>query len=395
MSQRIRSKTIILLAPTRVVGGITTWLKIWLKYSKSDQVKLKIIDTSKLYDPLGKKYNIRGVIIGVIEATSRFFTLVKWLYHDRPHAVYLTCAPSLGFVFRDCFYMFFLKILHIPTIAHLHGGSVERFLGGNVVKKTVVRSALDTCKAVFVITREVEMACREIFADEKIIYVPNMYDDEVFLKHPPKYIKSTSKNKPFRLLHVAWQATEKGSLDLVESIKHVQSEVICDLVGMISTDFEKTLREKISEYCLENRVRILGQKTGRDLIDLFEKADLFVFPSHMEGFPMVILEAMAYGIPIIANEVGNIREMIGADDGNPAGVLLRRVSPIYPLELAKLIDELIMEHGERSRMSYAGKIRIKEKYLASRVVPVLEDHINRIIHGNYCKQSVTENILTN
>lgn len=375
MEHKSNKLKIIMLAPTRVVGGITTWLRFLLKYSNTNRIDYTVLDTSKLYDPLGKKYNIRGAFLGAIDSITRFMKLVKLLYNDRPDVVYLTCAPSLGFVFRDCFYIFFLKIFRIPAIAHLHGGSVEKFLEGNRLKKFVVRSALCACKIVFVITRDVEKACREIFGDKTIIYVPNMYDDEVFLQHIPKNIKPIMKNEPCRLLHVGWQAPEKGSVDIVESIRHVQSDVICDLVGMISYDFEKILKTKISDYGLENKVRILGQKTGEDLVALFESADLFVFPTHMEGFPMVILEAMAYGIPIIANDVGNIREMIGAGDDNPAGILLEQVTPVDSLELTRKIDELISDYDKRCKLSLAGRLRIKEKYLASMVVPKLENHI--------------------
>jgi len=368
-----------MLAPTRVVGGITTWLKFLLKYSDANKLDYILLDTSKLYDPLGKKYNIRGIFYGVLDSIKRFISLLNLLYRTRPDIVYLTCAPSLGFVFRDCFYILFLRIFRIPSIAHLHGGHVRKFLYGNLLKKFIVRSALRSCKGVFVLTRETEKACREIFGGEKIIYVPNMYDDQAFSLHTPKIIRPVMTNQPIRLLHVAWQAPEKGSLDIVESMKHVKSDVICEMVGMISTDFEKTLKLKISEHRLENKIKILGQKTGEDLVKLFEKADIFVFPSHMEGFPMVILEAMAYGIPIIATDVGNIREMIGFDDDVSAGVLLDNSSKVNQLQLAHEIDNLISDYDKRCDMSLAGYKRIKNKYLASTVVPILERHIMNII----------------
>ena len=87
---------------------------------------------------------------------------------------------------------------------------------------------------------------------------------------------------------------------------------------------------------------------------------------------MVILEAMAYGVPIIANEVGNIREMIGFDTDHPAGVLLKQVDPIDPKELAALIDDLANDTEKRRAFSRNGIHRVTREYAASNVVPKIE-----------------------
>lgn len=365
---------IIMLGPTTVVGGITTWLKVLLKYSSHDQIEYNVIDTSKKYQPLGSKLDLSGSIHGLYDALSRFVNMVQMLITKRAKVVYINCSPSIGLVVRDSFYMYLLFLIRIKTIVHLHGGNVDGFFGGNFIRKVMVRLALASCRAIIVITREVEAAGKEIFGEKKIIYMPNMFDDDLFNAHGIKEIYPADGHT-FNLAHVAWQSQEKGSLDLVNAMNYVKSDVLCVLVGVASDENKRKIEERIRSLNVGDRIRLIGQKTGQDIVDIFEKADIFILPTHKEGpegFPMVILEAMAYGIPIIANNVGNIAEMIGANTDNSAGLILTNIDPVNAGEIAELIDRLVNNVVLRKTFSTNGKRRIQYNYLASKVVPELE-----------------------
>lgn len=69
-----------------------------------------------------------------------------------------------------------------------------------------------------------------------------------------------------------------------------------------------TLEEMIQDLHLGDRVQLLG--TRKDIPDLLRMADIFVLPSRWEGLPMVILEAMAAGLPIVASAVDGTREVL-------------------------------------------------------------------------------------
>jgi glycosyltransferase involved in cell wall biosynthesis len=97
---------------------------------------------------------------------------------------------------------------------------------------------------------------------------------------------------------------------------------------------------------------------------------------------MVILEAMTYGLSIVANEVGNIAEMIAARTDRPAGVLLEQVEPVDPRELAAKIDLLLDDAALRARLSENARCRVREEYLATKIVPELEDLLVALVRGN-------------
>jgi len=364
---------VVLLAPTVVVGGITTWTRFLLKHNDPDRVAFHVIDTSRLYVALGApRLGLRGVVLGLWDAVKRFRVLMRAVRRFRPHLVYFTCAPSIGLVARDVPYLVVLKALGVPTVAHLRGGDIRGFFGGNVLRRLMARGGLRTCRAILVITREVERAAREIFGPDRVIYVPNMIDDDVLAGQVEKEIRPAEGAGPIRLLHVAWQAPAKGSLDLVRAIARVQHDVRCSLVGEAAPENERAIGDLIASLGVGERIQLVGRKRGRELADLFAGADLFVFPTHSEGFPNVILEAMTYGVPIIASDVGAIGEMIGAGTDDPAGLLLERTAPADPVELAAKIDRLIADHALRGRLGASGRQRVRACYLASVVVPQVE-----------------------
>ena len=364
-----------MLAPTIVVGGITTWLRLLQKYSNYEAVDYKVIDTSKLYETFDSKFSARSALFGIRNATLRLYKLLRAVVSEKPDLVYFACAPSFRFAYRDTLYLFLMKILKIPSVVHMHGGNIEDFFEGNALKRYLVINSLRTSLLILVITRDMESYSRDIFGN-KVTYMPNMFDDEMFkdIANSERLTKINNGHE-FIALHVAWQSKEKGTIDLIKAMGYTKHKVKCFLVGTYAAEFKSYADKLIYDMDLKNKVIFVGEKTGEDLQRFYSDADLFVFPTHHEGFPMVILEGMAFGLPIIANDVGNIREMIGVDDEHPAGILLKQVSPVDPIELAGLIDELVKDHERRRQMGAAGKQRIEDKYLASKVVPVLENYL--------------------
>lgn len=73
----------------------------------------------------------------------------------------------------------------------------------------------------------------------------------------------------------------------------------------------RALREAIDNARLNAHCKLLGEVSNDELASLYCAADIFVNPSYAEGFPRVILEAMAAGLPIVATDAGGTRELLG------------------------------------------------------------------------------------
>ena len=146
-------------------------------------------------------------------------------------------------------------------------------------------------------------------------------------------------------------APGKGLEDLIDAASIVvksDQEIKFQIVG--EGTLRPSLLNRVREYGLENNVRLTGQISDRpSLIDLYQKSALFVLPSHHEGLPTVVLEAMACACPVLATRVGGIPWII--QDGEN-GSLIPPADPTILAEkiLALLADpEYLKQLGRQAR----------------------------------------------
>ena len=93
--------------------------------------------------------------------------------------------------------------------------------------------------------------------------------------------------------------------------------------------------------------------------------DLLVLPSREEAFGLVLVEAMAMRVPVIASDIDGPAEIVTADVG-----LL--VPPDRPADLARAIDELLADPARRERLGHAGRIRVEQRYAVEHQATALD-----------------------
>jgi glycosyltransferase involved in cell wall biosynthesis len=128
------------------------------------------------------------------------------------------------------------------------------------------------------------------------------------------------------LLCVAAVTPHKGHDVLVDALATVADlPWTCVCVGSLSRDpgFVDRLRHRLDRYGLDDRVRLVGPRTGPDLDAAYAAADLLVLASHGETYGMVVTEALARGIPVLATASNGLPEALGrAPDGSLPGILV-------------------------------------------------------------------------
>jgi len=99
---------------------------------------------------------------------------------------------------------------------------------------------------------------------------------------------------------------EKGIMTLIEAWKKLEDKELALLV-VGEGELLKTLEEKSFGY----PIKFLGKKTHEETLGLIRRSQFLVFPSEWyEGSPMVLIEALALGVPIIASDIGGIPEIV-------------------------------------------------------------------------------------
>jgi 1,4-alpha-glucan branching enzyme len=127
---------------------------------------------------------------------------------------------------------------------------------------------------------------------------------------PPKE-RNQKLDRNFFLLFVGRLVIEKGLLVLLESMRHIlKHHPNLRLVIVGDGPLEYVLRKRIRQYGIHHRVKLLGFISRNELEDYYEKAFALICPSLYEPFGLTILEAMRSNLPVIASNVGGIKEII-------------------------------------------------------------------------------------
>jgi len=151
---------------------------------------------------------------------------------------------------------------------------------------------------------------------DKIKVMPNWINLERFSRQDiqPKARLPARQAGPPRaektLLFVHWLSARKGVdmiIPIVLSLKSLIGNFKLIVVG--DGPCKKELTVGIKEHDLKSYIEVVGAVPNKDLSDYYEKADIFIMPSMEEGFPHVLLEAMASGVPYVASDVGAVREI--------------------------------------------------------------------------------------
>jgi glycosyltransferase involved in cell wall biosynthesis len=156
-----------------------------------------------------------------------------------------------------------------------------------------------------------------------------------------------------RVLYVGKLEPRKGYDTLIRAAALVQNEFPHTdfwFAGHGQMDDARSLAE---HYGVSSRVRLLGWVTAVELEQIFSEVDLFCLPSHNEGVPMSMLEAMSHSLPVICTPVGGIPDII--EDGK-TGLL---VDPESAESVAEGILRLLRDKELVASIAQAGRMKVE------------------------------------
>ena len=152
------------------------------------------------------------------------------------------------------------------------------------------------------------------------------------------------QDAPLRLLCVATVTPRKNHRMLVEALARVRSRAWrLDCVGSLDRDAPTVamLRASIAAHGLGEHITLHGEQSDEALEQAWQEAELFVLASDHEGYGMVLTEALAHGVPVVATRAGAIPETLPAS-------ACRLVAPGDVAALARVLEQLIGGRDERS-----------------------------------------------
>jgi len=163
-----------------------------------------------------------------------------------------------------------------------------------------------------------------------------------------------------RLLCVAALAPHKGQDVLVEALAGLAELAWrCTLVGSLDREptYAERLRRRLADLGLDDRMELSGPRVGDELRRAYAAADLLVLPSRREAYGMVVAEALAVGLPVVASAVGGVPEALGTTAVGAPGLL---VPADDPLALRAALSGWLLDADLRRRLRQAALLRRSE-----------------------------------
>ncbi len=307
----------------------------------------------------------------VILTTGLALRLMLKCMHARPDSAYFTLVP-VGFAYyRDLILLAVLKTFGVPIIFHLHGRGI-RSAASHRLNRMLYRWTFKRAVVIHLSPR-LYSDISEFVPPERCFFVPNATSGALS-PSPPKR-RPESKSPP-HIVFLSNMRREKGPIVLLRALGQMALQDLsfrASFAGAwVGDSTQRQFFELRARLGLEDRVQYVGPRYGPDKEKLLASASVFVFPTFhpSECFPLVVLEAMSYGLPIVATSEGAIPDMV--EDGVNGFLVPQRNDEALAERLGRLLSEPAMcaSMGERGRQKFV------EQYTLS----CFDANISAILH---------------
>ena len=291
-----------------------------------------------------------------IEATPGYLTgFAKRMREVRPDVVHANSLYSFAEALTS-------KAMGVPTVMHLHDMAPSSWKAEPVRQMT--RRALDRAVAV-------SEACASSYATGQ--WAPDVVHGAAPL--PDDSCEIRASPDPFTVGTVGVISKRKGSDLFVEAAERLQRshpEIELHMIGSPTDPLDREWGERVLKRARAAGVRHISRG---DVAKKMSEWDAFVLPSRRDPFPLVTLEAMAAGLPVIGSRADGIPEQLGADggvlvDSEDTTALVNAIARMAALPAA-----------ERRRMGQAARARVERLFTIGRQAEGMDDQYRRVLAG--------------
>ncbi|MHB8277211.1 MAG: glycosyltransferase family 4 protein [Candidatus Humimicrobiaceae bacterium] len=267
------------------------------------------------------------------------------------------------------------KIRKIPYIAHIHADVEASGKLGFLLpfyKKVFLQRILNSALKIIVPSKDYIGLVSKKYAisKAKIYEIPFGVNLKYF------NIISNKMHSPIRLLFVGRFAKQKNIPLLIQSFKLIIERNHQDIELHIVGDGEEKSKiiALIKSENLEKKVILHGALRGKKLYEIYSNSDIFILTSKYESFGIVLIEAMASGLPIIASNILAVRNII---ENGKTGLLVKTT----PEDFAEAIEKLLNNPKLREKLSENVLKKVK-KYTWTKTVQKFENIYREVINKN-------------
>lgn len=315
-------KTLIIATSPQTRGGITSVVKahkstyLWQKWN--------CVWISTHID--------KSIIIKMSIFIKSFLTFLFYLPITNLVHIHFSEPRS---AFRKNIFLSIVKIFNIKTILHFHAFSPDTTLFGK--KKLLYSSMFNKADVIIALSGYWKEQISRVIKDSdkiKVIYNPC-----------PEIQQNCEVQKDKVILYAGTLNQRKGYGDLIKAFSLISKKnQDWKIIFAGNGEIEKG-KQLANSLNISSQVIFMGWISGNEKEKLFHAASIFCLPSYAEGFPMAVLDAWAYGLPVITTPVGGLPDIL--EHGENAMVF--KAGDID--SLSKNMEELIKNNSLRNKLS--------------------------------------------
>lgn len=335
-------------------GGIDSVIAAHRSSSIWEEYRCELIKT---YSDSGLAGKLWTAVKAYIE-----FSLKVW----RAGLVHIHLAGESSLL-RKVPFVVLARLCRKPIVVHVHASSPESLF--DKTPPWAVRLALSSADRVIALSSTWARSIAQRCSDAKVTIIPN-----------PAVIPSVEDGPDCRepvVLYVGKLESRKGYADLIQAAREVTRVIPHARFVFAGHGEVRQAQELADSLQLSASIECLGWVTREQLPSLLNRAAVFCLPSYNEGVPMAMLEAMSYGLPIVATPVGGIPDLLRSGEN---GIL---VEPGDVAAFSRAIIRLLENKQDvRKRLGTAARETVRNSCGIENVAALLSGVYSEIAIAN-------------
>jgi glycosyltransferase involved in cell wall biosynthesis len=272
--------------------------------------------------------------------------------------VYVPISQGRWGYLRDALMITMSHALGKPVVVHLRGSNLQSFYRRSTrLERRIIKSTLGWATAAIALTPRLRSAYDGLVPPERVRVLENAIPDpwsEGFAHVQDARRNRANGQSAVNLLFLANDFESKGFRTVIKALAEPGLErARLRMAGAPLHEVVQEVERLAQELGVLDRVEQTGECVGAEKTRLFEWADIFAYPTENDGQPLVVIEAMAAGLPVVTSTYGGVPETVGE-----TGIV---VPPADPAAFGAALRRLLEDPTERVRLGDASR----ERYLAN------------------------------
>jgi N-acetyl-alpha-D-glucosaminyl L-malate synthase BshA len=259
---------------------------------------------------------------------------------------------------------------HVPVVTTLHGTDIT-LVGRDPAYFQIVKFSIERSNGITAVSQSLkDQTCHYFDICNPVEVIHNFFvPKQEFFGKPLRHLFVKGDEK--LIIHSSNYRNVKRPVDVVRIFTQVRKQLPCKLLFLGSGEELEAVRSYVNDNDLSSHVYFIGR--SRDIDPYLSSADLFLLPSSQESFGLAALEALAYGVPVIASRIGGLPEVI--DHGKTG--YLADVGDIK--KMAEYALHLLTNDTLYASFSSEAKQQAAIKFSPKKIVPAYEAYYEKII----------------